>query len=319
MATVAGTTHKSRILTDISQEVKVGSMQAERLFPPGRPVDKDSDEFVIYNARDIDTLQGANQDFWPDGGATKQLELRHSTDTFVVQYYGLNDTITLRALDNQDPPIDLQVDAAQHLTGQLLLRREKRMLTVLGTAGNWGSVNLGSGAGWDSTDYATSDPLTDIKTALLTVWKAIGIRPNTIAMDPTGVEELSRHPDILDLVHGTVLSIDEDLLGKILRSKFRMELVVVDAIENSANIAATASRDFMWSDKCWIGYIEQNPGLHSITATKMFRRGFGSDVVPTDRWYDNDVRGWKVRPYMAYTHKVVTAGAGYLIEDIIAP
>jgi hypothetical protein len=282
-------------------------------------VDKDSDEYVVYTARDIDTLQDLAHDLWADGAVTRQLELRHSTDTFVVLYYGLHDVVTLRAIDNQDPPIDLQVDAAQHLTQQLLLRREKRALTVLGTAANWSSVNLGTGAGWDSTDYATSNPLADIKTAMLTVWKGIGMRPNTFAIDPTGMYELALHPDIRDLVHGQPGAVDEEMLARILRSLFRLELIVVDAIENTANIAQTATRDFLWSDKCWIGYIEPNPGLKSITATKMFRRSFGADVIPTDRWYDNDVRGWKIRPFMAYTHKVVTAAAGYLVEDIIAP
>lgn len=318
MPQYAGTTHKSTLLTNISQRVKVGGLQNDRLFPP-RNVTKDTDEYVVYEAKDIQTLQDLNLDVWADRAAVNEIELRHSTDTYSLGYYGLKDCITERAENNQDAPINLQSDSAEHLSEQLLLRREKRGLDILALNTNWTSVDLATGAGWDNTDYATSDPYTVIETAVLAIKNAIGIRPNTIAMDLEAQFGLARHPDTLDFVHGTGGAVDEDMLARILRSKYRLELVPIDAIQNTANIAQASNVVSLFSDKVWIGFVNPSPGLKSLTATAMFQRVFGQDRMPTSRWYDNDRDGWIIRPKLAYGHKVVTAAAGYLIEDVLAP
>jgi hypothetical protein len=177
---------------------------------------------------------------------------------------------------NQDDPLDIEMDATQFITRQLLIRREKLFLSSYMTTGIWqGYYSSGSpidfspsvnGAGyWDS---ASSNPMQDIEYIAMQIESRTGYRPNTLVITPNVLAALKQNPVVIDRFKYTQRGImTEDLLAAVLGVE---RLFVARAVFNSAVEGQTGNFGFMASNMFLLCYSAPAPALRQPSAGYVF-------------------------------------------------
>lgn len=273
MATpTASELHVDRYLTNFS----LAFTQDESNFVAGAassviPVNKASDLFVQYN----------RGDFWRDeatprplGGRPRQVEFRTTTDSYIAEEYGLEHTIDDRQRANADEPIRLEESGIRMLTEKHLIKRDRVWATKFFKTGVWTVDQTGVSSGptgpqFLQFDQAASDPILVIDTEKDAMTQLTGKRPNILVMGPAVFRTLRTHAAIQEVIKYTQRGI---ATPELLASLFEVDRVVIPrSIYNAADEGA--ADDFQWivDDKAmWLGYLDPNPTVESVTAIATF-------------------------------------------------
>lgn len=212
--------------------------------------------------------------------------------------------------------IDPEEDATEAVTLAILLRHEKLVADTVRNTANYpggNSITLATADQWDNYAGATSNPIDVMRAAVQKVANLIGRPPNTIAIPREGVAYLENHPDMVARFINFSLMDDEAwrrLIG------FEGTVLLVDSKYNAAqNIDATESITSLWGKDVWIGYVEPEPTLNTITFGKTFAVRYPDGTIgPVDRWREEGRKSDLVRKSMRYDCKVVSGMAGYIIK-----
>ncbi len=181
-------------LTQIAQAVSPGMLIADEVCPRVRTAYK----FTYTTLREEDLLT------IPDVRASRaahlnQVEFGASDTTDSVIDYGLEDPVPYRDIDEaakQEVPYDPLEQAAVGTAELVKLAREKRVATLLETAGNYGTGLSATLAGATQWSHADSNPRDAILKALDTPL----VRPNTLVMGQAVWTVLRQHPKIVEAV-----------------------------------------------------------------------------------------------------------------------
>lgn len=307
-----GAAHVDKHLTNISVNFKPTDfrMIADALLPR-IPVEMLSDKYLIYNKADNFTVP---RTYRGPRSKSNEVAFGSSDATYSCDEYGLRDFITDRENKNADAPMKKLEDAAESVTGLMLLDREIRAASVLGsTAILTQNTTLAGVNQW--SDYANSDPFANIETA-----KAACFLPaNTIMMAQNAFNKLKHHPDLLERVKYSergVLTVD------MLAALFEVDQVVIaNAKYNSAADGLTASYGYVWSNDVIVAHVKSSPTLKSASLgyTVMATLEGGTDGFRARRYRD-EARGgggtW-VDVDTAMDELVVAAECAYLIKAAV--
>lgn len=212
--------------------------------------------------------------------------------------------------------IDPHEDATAAVTTSILLRHEKLVADTIRNTANYpvgNTVTLGAADQWDNYAGATSNPIDILRAAYLKIRGLIGRPPNTLAIPAEGQYWLENHPDIVARFSNFSLT-DPDAFRKLIG--FEGEIVPVASMYNAAdNIDATESITSLWGKDVWLGYVEQEANLETLTFGKTFAVRYPDGTIgPVDRWREEDRKSDLVRKSMKYDAKVVSGIAGYIIK-----
>lgn len=274
---------------------------------PTFPVGKQSGKYYKYdkaNLRPVETERAA-------GSPANEVGFGLSTDSFYAEDYALKEFVDDQVREQADQALNPLTDATEDVTERLIIGAEKTLATTMAATGTITQNTTLSGTDqW--SDFANSDPIGDVRTAMQTVQKAILKRPNTLLLSKPVFDQLQDHTDIIDRIkYSQLAATTEDLLARI----FGVDKVIVaDAIENTAHEGATDSLDYIWGKHAWVLYISPQRRLKTITFGWTFT---WKDRV-TKRWRDEDREGTYVRVNWNYDQKIVAAEAAYLIKDSVA-
>lgn len=308
-----GAAHVDKHLTNISVNFKPTDFDLiADIILPRVPVEMMSDKYLIYNKADNFTVPRTYR-----GPRSKSNEVSFgSTDaTYSCDEYGLRDFVTDRENKNVDAPMRKLEDAAESVTGLLLLDREIRAASVLtNTAVLTQNVTLSGTDQW--SDYANSDPMANIETARA----ACFFKPNLIVLSEAVFTKLKHHPDLLERVKYTERGV---LTTEMLASLFEVDRVAVaNAKYNTANDGQTASYGAVWGKDVVVAHVKDTPTLksatlgYSVTATL---EG-GTDGYRARRYRD-EARGgggtW-IDVDTAMDELIVAVDCGYLIKAAVA-
>lgn len=118
------------------------------------------------------------------------------TQGYVVEEHGLEDIVTPADVRNIPDPFQAESDKVLGLTQLLKVRKEKAFnALVTDSAVITNNVTLAGNDQWSA--YATSKPITDVKTARTAVKLACGFFPNRAIISSRAVETLSYHPEVI--------------------------------------------------------------------------------------------------------------------------
>jgi hypothetical protein len=320
--TGSGNVHIDQILSAISVGWPNNGLVGSNLMPPVA-VKKQSDKYYIFG-REGWLPEDDNRA--PGSVANEVVGLAVSTDTYYAREHSLQIAVTDEERENVDSPLAPDRDATEMVTSKIMLGREVAIKTLVTTTSNYASglsTTLSGAAQWNSANYATSDPISDLRTGKTAVHARIFQEPNTLVVPYQVMAALEDHPDFLERIKYSERAIfSPELLGSVLG----FDKVIVPGVGlNSANPGATASLGYLWGKDVVMAWVPPRAGL-KIPA---FGYEFVWGTQYVDRWREEPRKSDLIRASRRYDLKLVAQGdvgssdagkaiAGYVIKAAIA-
>lgn len=324
-----GTLYVDPILTNFSVGYQDQALYGERIFPvtpvnaqSGRYRVFDRSNWLIFESRRTpgtvaNEIQGAkwSEDTFETEERSLQVPILDEERQQLNSQGGLANAVFGGALQ-----INPEIDATSLATRSLLLAHELAVSTLVRDPNQYASTNKVALAGsqeWD--DYtngvaSTSNPVSDILVGMRAVYAATGRYPNTLIIPALGMNFIENHPRVVDRFKNWSLS-QPNAFQTI--TGFQGNILAVDSHYNSANnIDAANTIQPFWGKDVWLGIVEPNPGLNQFSFGKTFAQTYpDGSTRPVDRWREEPRKADIVRVSYKYDLKVVSAGAGYLIQN----
>lgn len=199
-----------------------------------------------------------------------------SSTLIEVDVWSLGKVIDDQVRDNEDDILDSDQDAAAFLMEKERIRREKAFAAVCLTTGAWGLDITGNtsasvlGTSIAQFDDGDSHPLVDMAYYRTYIKLQTGKFGNVLALGQQAWDSLKNHADILDRLKGGATSIDP---AKIMPAQVASlmeldEIVVLDAVENTANLPAAMTGAFIAGKHGLLMHRNMNAGRKGATAVK---------------------------------------------------
>lgn len=259
--------HVNRPLTNISIAFlqRADTFVADRVFP-NIPVAKQSDRYFTYDRgefnRDQMELRAPGTE---SAGATYTID---STPTYFCETRALHKDIADPIRANYDSPLAPDREATEFLTHQALINREVNWAAAYFTTGVWTGDQTGVAAAPGANQFlqwndAASTPIEDIRLGKRTVQQSTGFRPNKLVMGREVFDVLIDHPDIVARLDRGQTPVGPALVTRQhLASIFEVdEVLVMDAIQNTAAKGATNVHAFIGGKALLMVYAAPSPGI----------------------------------------------------------
>lgn len=315
------------ILTGFSVGYENQELYGDRIMPV-TPVRTQSGKYRVFD-RSSWVIYPSRRE--PGTVANEVQGGKWSEDNFSTQEHSLQVPVfaeELQQLHSQgglaDPVFggDLQLDpfqdATEHVTGAIMREHEMKVSTLVRDPGNYGSDNktqLTSGVQWDDqADDDDSDPVSDVRTAIRAIQTATLRTPNTMVIPKMGANYLETHPKIVARFKNFTLTQADAFY---LLTGFQGTVLLVDSVYNAAdNIDASEDIQSFWGKDVWLGIVDASPGQRTRTFGKTFAQVYPDGTTrPTERWEEPGRKATLIRTNFKYDLKIVSSGAGYLIQD----
>lgn len=318
----ASNVHTDQILSQISVGFPNNGLVGEQLFP-SVAVRKQSDKYYVFGREPWLPEDDVRA---PGSVANEIIGAAVSTDTYYARERSLQIAVTDEERENVDSPLAPDRDATELVTSKIMLGREVAIKNLVTTTGNYASglsTTLAGAAQWNAANYATSDPITDLRVGKTAVHARIFAEPNTLVIPYQVMAALEDHPDFLTRIQYSERAIfSPELLSAILG----FEKIIVPGVGiNSANLGQPASLGYLWGKDVVMAWVPPRPGLKIPAFGYEFT--WGSQYV--DRWREEPRKSDVIRASRRYDLKLVAQGdagtadagkaiAGYLIKAAIA-
>lgn len=276
-------------------------------------VGKRSDKFAVYPKRERFAFP---DDEIGQRSSPNELEETRTTDNYSVSDYGYKNFLDLDTLANQDAPLNEMLDLLESILEGVAFRREKRILSIIGTSGNYGGNTVAATNNWNAADGG--DVVDNLLAARSAIW--VGRNPTRkIGVCPIAVWNggIANNPKIRDLFkyNQNGLAVTTQVA-----QYFRLDdILITEAREDTANEGQSASyARMMTGDVFAVIAAATRPTVRSLHFGSTFRMN-GTPV--TTEWTDPSigVRGgiW-AKVAVSETHKVVAGDSSYLITGILS-
>lgn len=256
------------------------------------------------------------------GSAFMRVDYDARTTTGQAEEYGLEHPIDDRIRDEAQAPMDPDIQGTTLLTEALMLDQEKRIASLLTTAGNYKtSLTTTPGTKWDAASNTTIRA--NIKTGMEAVRQQIGRYPNVI-MIPAAVAAAiavgSELTQILQYTYG-MGQITSDAEGGYYLPKvlYGMSVVIAGAIENTANLGQAETMADVWSDNVVMLYRSPSPAIWQPSTGYIFRRR----MFQVQTYREEPIKSDIVRASFIQTEKLTALDTGslltsaYLLTDVL--
>lgn len=324
--------HVNVPLTNVSVAYiqKAEAFIASKVFPKV-PVQKQSDLYWKYSKSDwrrTDVQRRAPSTESPGIGWNV------TTDSYFAHVYAVHKDIDDQLRANADSNFNLDKDATQFVTNQLLLKRDIDWHATYFKEGVWANDLVGTdssnptGDQFTQWDSASSDPIkqfADLQTEFI---RENGYKANTLVLGAKTINALKNHPGIIDRIKYTERGVlTEDLLATLLD----VERVLV-----SYATAATGPRvpdadlqdekntfDFIANDtSALLVYTPSSPGLMQPAAGYTFTwngyLGGNAQGIRVKNFRMEHIASDRIEAEMTYDMKVVGPDLGVFLKDAVS-
>lgn len=318
--------HVDTPLTNVSLAFLQGAdgFVADRAFPRV-PVQKQSDVFYTYDRGYFNRVEMEKRG---DTAESAGMNYAISTDSYDCDVWSLHKDISDRVRANADSPIQLDREATEVLTLQSLLRREVEWSSTFFTTSQWTTDITGvSGAPGASQvqqwNEAASTPIEDIRDYKRTVQASTGFRPNKLIVGRAAFDALLDHPDIVGRLDRGQTAGPAMAMRESLSALFELdEILVMDAIQNTANEGAANAHSFIGGNHALLVYSPQSPGLMTPAAGYTFTwtglLGGGALGTNISRYRHDLRKSDRLEIEAAWAQKLVAADLGVFFSGVVA-
>jgi len=316
--------HVSRPLGNISvaYQQNAANFIAARVFPQV-PVAQQFNQYWKYTKGDFHRTEAKVR---PPGTETPGSGWTVDLDTYAAIVHGVHKDIDDQIRANADSVFNLEREATNFVTNQLLLKRDLDWITAYFATGIWTGGDVDGvpgapGAGqFQQWDQAGSTPIEDITNAGIAVMEGTGYTPNRLVLSPYVYNVLRNHETILDRIKYTQRGM---VTAELLASLFDVDQVLVaNAVQDTAAEEDDAVLQFIAPKNALLVYAAPAPGLMQVSGGYTFTWngllgavGFGTRVR---RFRMEELTSDRIEGEMAYDQKLVAADVGYFFEDAVA-
>ena len=250
---------------------------------------------------------------------------RRCRDSSVAEEHALSDVVPDEEVENADDPLQPAIDATERVTNTILLNREQAMVDLATNATNYASgfvVTLAGTAQWNN--YATSDPIGDVKTGRTKIHDNLFRDPNLIIMGYQVAAKLEDHPSFIERIKYSQLGVTTDEL--IARVFGISTFLRAGAGKVTSNYGQSETFGYLWGKDVVMAYVPSSPGRKTPSFGYEFVWSYPDvGVMAVERWHDEDRVADIIRVRRRYDIKFITVDAagkqnasGYLIKNAIA-
>lgn len=315
--------HLDKMLSRISVGYTNNAMVGDRLFQTVR-VNKQSDKYYVFRRRE--TFQTHDMRRTPGSQANELPPMTLSRETYFAQEDALVSVVPVEERENADPPLNPYNEETERLSEAILLGREDAIQSMVRDSSNYPASHVVTLSGTDQwNDYAGSDPKSDVKTGRQQIHNGGLLKePNVmIAGYDVGIE-LEDHTQFIERIKYSERGVTtEAIIAQVLGIG---NLIFAGVAHDDSNpAAAEASLSLLWGKDAILAYVPPRPGRRVPAFGYEFAWPYrNGQVMPTERWYDDDRVSDKVRTRRRYDLKFIAKDgsdlsiAGYLIKDAVA-
>ena len=325
-----GDLHVNGPLTNVSLAFSqdASAFVANRVFP-NIPVNHKSDVYYTYEKGEFMRDQAEERAPATEsagGGFTI------GTDDYSCKVWAIHKDVDDQSRANADSQFNLDSDATEWVTEQLMIRREKLFVNTFMQGGVWGydydgvAGSPGANEVRQWSDYTNSDPLKNVEDAQDAVHIATGKRPNVMVIGRQVWSALKHHPDLIDRVKYSG-GVGNDRPAKVtlqaLADLMELdEILVMDATENTAKEGQTPSFSFIGGKTALLAYRAASPGLKVASAGYTFSwtgyLGATSEGTRIKKFRKESIESDRIEGSMAHVQKVVSSELGAFFDTIVA-
>ena len=290
-----------------------------------------------YMGTSLDLKRGAG------ASRVRQSSFDFESMTYRTQMRGLESSIALEDLDDNQYPIDLLQREIRKITRSLMIDREKEASTTLFSASNWtnyentlstfnASVNTdANGAKWDT---AGAEPLTDLLALSDTIRKnayGMGADMQTLVMGYDCFLALQRNAELRGyfgsatdgLASGNRILPQAEVIN-IIKSIFGFkDIKVGKARNNTANPLQTQTTGDIWNtDRLWLGVLKSPDGAvvgnsGSVQTSPASVLTLEIEGIKSGEYKSPDMVRQNVWVENEYVNKVIKPSFGYLLREVV--
>lgn len=328
MTPTPGDVHVNTPLTNISIAFlqNATNFVATRVFP-NIPVTKQSDRYYTYDRGDFNRDEMEERAPGTESaGSGYKLD---NTPTYYAPVYAIHKDIPDQVRSNADSVLSVDREATNFLTHKALIRREKLFVSKFFTTGVWGTditgvsgaPSAGQAKQWNDS---TSTPIENVRDAKRTILQSTGFEPNKLVLGRAVYDKLVDHPAVIDRIkYGNTPGGPARGTLALLAQLFEVdEVLVMNAIENTAKEGQTNSHSFIGGKHAMLVYSTPAPGLMTPTGGYTFSwtgyMGAGSEGNRISSFRMEHLRSDRVEIEMAFDMKLVSADLGVFWNGIVA-
>lgn len=251
-----------------------------------------------------------------------------STDSYACEVWALHEKLADQVRANYDSPLQADREITEGLTHAGMIRKEiawrdSFFITGLWTSEVTGVDNANPGASevgrWDRAD---STPIEDVRTGKRTVQALTGFRPNKMVVSREVYDALLDHPDIVGRLDRGQSTGPAIVMRQNLAALFELdEILVMDAVYNSATEGASDSIGFVAGKNALLVYAAPRPGIYVPSAGYTFSwtglLGAGALGMRMKRMRDEQRESDMIEIQMAFDQKLVSADLGYFFLSVV--
>lgn len=315
--------HVDQVLTNFS----IAYLQSTDEFVAGKvfptiTVNKQSDKYAKFKKGFAmkDAMQKRAPGTESSGGGWE-----YETDTYFCDVYAHHKDIDNQTKANADSWASLDKATSEYLTRIKLIRREKDFVNKYFKTGVWTLDLDGVTSGEDNTTTVrkwsdpTSTPIEDVRKLRRRAHLASTVRPNTMTLGRAVYDTLVDHPDILSRIKTTSADKPAQVNRMILAALFEVdEILIMDAIEDTAEEGQTASFAYIGGDHCLLSYRPPTPTLMSMMSGATIEwKGDNLFTPGISSWWEQKIKSWRYEIEDAWVQKLIAADAGAFIESVI--
>lgn len=336
-----GDVHVDRPLTNISLAFTQSQTNfvADRVFP-NISVGNQSDSYFTYDRGEFNRDEAEERAPGTESaGGTYTI----SDDTYFARTRAFHKDIPDQVRSNADAAISLEREATEYVTMKGLIKREVTWVTSYFTPGAPGDTwtfdvdGVASGAtapaSFDPTSAANNDvlqwndasstPIEDVRRGKRFVQEETGFRPNVLTLSRPVFDVLLDHPDLVGRIDRGQTQGTAKVMLDTLASLFELdEILVMEAIRNTANKGATNAHSFIGGKHALLSYRPPTPGLMTPSAGYTFSwtglLGATGNGIRIKRFRMEELESDRVEMQMSYDQKKVSADLGYFFGSIVA-
>lgn len=319
--------HVNEVLTDMSvaYQQELTDYKADDLAP------------IHASPKQSNTFFKFTKDFWfrdamqkrGPGAQAPRVGYGLATDSYAIDVWSAAKAIDDQVRANEDAPLNSDRDAMMFVTRLERLRREKSFAATCLTTSVWGTDVTGntSASAYGSNTVAQWDddnasPLEDIAHYKSVVKLATGLEPNVLAIGRQVWDKLKNNADIIARIsggsnNGSPAQVTRQVVAALMELD---ELVVLDAVENTAAEGATFAGSYIAGKKGLLMHRNPNAGVMSVTAVKTFcwQRLSGAANGTRVLTYQDGPHLDIVEIESAFAHKIVAPDLGVFFNTLVA-
>lgn len=303
-----------KALTNVAVGYPMGTFISPRLLAP-IPVGFQTGKYYVFDsAREF--IRQADDKHRP-GTASNQIDFDVTSSSYVCDGHALSAAVPDEEKANAEAIIRPYINKTNLITSKVMVNQEMGLKVKLDAA-LVSTLTSDPTNEWD--DKVSGDPFADINLAVNAVEDATGMTPNIMAMDVKVMRALREHPDIIErVVYGGQNENPAMISVSGIAALFGFEEILIsNAMYNSAITGQTASISRVWGSDVYIAYRSPTPAIDMPSLGYRFEWSpfTGSQYgFAVRKWYSDDRACDMVEVKKYYDQEITLAAAGYRLQN----